>query len=347
MVLRPLGRTGLQVSAISLGTMTFGIQTDEIESFAILDHATERGINFLDAAELYPISPSAETQGRTEEIIGCWMKERGNRASTIVATKVVARSPAMPWFRGPDHVLDRKNIRQAVDDSLKRLQTDYIDLYYLHWPDRKTNYFGQLCYQHKADDTFTPLEESLAALDEQVQAGKIRHIGLSNETPWGVHRCLSIAETQGLPRIAAIQNPYSLLNRSFEVGLAEMAIREDVPLMAYSPLAGGVLTGKYIGGARPANSRIALWPERYQRYTKPRALLATEQLVHCARRNHIDPTHMAIAYVMQQPFVGSAIVGASTLEQARHNLQATDMVLDAKVIEDIEVLHDANPFSAP
>lgn len=345
---RSLGRTGLSVSAISLGTMTFGQQNSEAEGHAILDRALDAGVNFLDAAELYPITPTAETQGATEEIIGSWMQARGVRDKVIVASKVVSRSPAMPWFRGPDHCLDRANITAAVDGSLKRLRTDVIDLYYLHWPDRRTNYFGQLGYRHDAQDTGgAPLEESLGALHDLVQAGKIRHVGLSNETPWGVHKALMLAETQGLPRPACIQNPYSLLSRVFEVGLAEMAVREDVPLVAYAPLAGGVLTGKYRGGARPEGARITRWPARYSRYIKPRALTATDQYVTLAAAAGLDPAQMALAYALRQPFLASAIVGATSLAQLDTNLGAAHLTLSDEVLAAIDAIHARDPDPAP
>lgn len=344
---RQLGRSGLSVSAVSLGTMTFGQQNSEAEGHALMDLAVDHGVNFLDAAELYPITPTADTQGRTEEIIGTWMKARGNRDKVVVASKVVARSPGMPWFRGPDHCLDAKNIQAALDASLKRLQTDVIDLYYLHWPDRRTNYFGQRGYTHDPDYQFTPLEESLQALDDAVKAGKVRHIGISNETPWGMHRVLTLAEQKGWPRVAAIQNPYSLVNRLFDVGLAEMAIREEVPLVAYAPLAGGLLSGKYRGGARPAGSRVALWPERYNRYMKPRAQQAAELYLNLARRHGMAPTAMALAYVLSRPFCASAIVGATSPEQLETNLKAIGLTLPEDLLEDIDLIQETLPNPAP
>lgn len=344
---RPLGRTGLKVSVISLGTMTFGEQNSEAEGHALMDRALDAGVNFFDAAELYPISPRPETQGRTEEIIGTWMKARGTRDKVIVASKVVGKNPTLPWFRGENHVLDRANIAAAVDGSLKRLQTDVIDVYYLHWPDRKSNRFGKLGYEHDPEDTFTPLEETLEALAEQVKAGKIRHVALSNETPWGLHRYLTLAETRDLPRMACIQNPYNLLNRTFEVGLAEMAIREEVPLVAYAPLAGGALSGKYRGGARPEGARITLWPKRYARYMKPRAQVATDQYVTLARAAGLDPSQMAIAYTLSRPFLASSIIGATTMEQLETNLGAVDLRLTDDVLAAIEAVHLGNPDPAP
>jgi len=344
---RSLGRDGLKVSSISLGTMTFGQQNTETEGHRLMDIAVDAGVTMLDAAELYPITPTADTQGRTEEIIGTWMAARKNRDKVIVASKVVGKSPAMPWFRGPDHRLDAANIRAALDGSLKRLRTDYIDLYYLHWPDRQSNRFGKLGYVHDPDDDFTPLEESLEALAEQVQAGKVRHIAISNETPWGLHTFLKLAEAKGLPRVCAVQNPYSLLNRSYEVGLAEMSIREDAPLVAYAPLAGGVLTGKYAHGARPEGARITLWPERYSRYMTPAAQLATDQYVALARAAGLDPAQMALAFCLRQPFLGSAIVGATTEAQLRNNLAAHDLTLSDDLVAAIEAVHTAHPNPAP
>lgn len=345
---RPLGRSGLDVSVVAMGTMTFGEQNSEAESHRLMDMAADAGVNFFDAAELYPITPKAETQGRTEEIVGTWMKARSNRDKTIVATKVVARSPAMPWFRGPDHRLDAANIDAALETSLRRLQTDYVDVYYLHWPDRKTNYFGQLGYTHRGDDPdATPLADSLEALARHVTAGRIRHVAISNETPWGLHECLRLADQAGLPRVCAVQNPYSLLNRTYEVGLAEMSLREDVPLVAYSPLAGGALSGKYLGGAKPAGARMTLWPERYARYTKPAAQTATAQYVALAKLLNVPPTAMALRFCMEQPFLASAIVGATTEEQLRDSFVALDKPLGDELRQMIETIHMGHPNPAP
>ncbi|GAA0592722.1 NADP(H)-dependent aldo-keto reductase [Caenispirillum bisanense] len=343
---RPLGRTGLTVSALCLGTMTWGEQNTEAEAFDQMDLAREGGVNFLDAAEMYPVSPRAETQGRTEEILGRWLKSRGCRDRLVVASKV-AGPGGMEWIRGGGRRLDRANILAAVEGSLKRLRTDVIDLYYLHWPDRPTNYFGRLGYQHQPDAEFVALEDSLAALQECVQAGKIRHIGLSNETPWGLMRSVALAESRGLPRPAAIQNPYNLLNRSFEVGLAECAIREDVGLCAYSPLGFGVLSGKYLDGRQPPGARLTLFPQRYGRYVKPRGVAATGKYVDIARRHGLDPAQMALAYVTAQPFVTSTIIGATTLDQLRSNLDSADLTLPAEVREEIEAVHADNPNPCP
>ena len=248
---RPLGRSGIEVSAICLGTMTWGTQNSEEEGFAQMDLAVDRGVNFFDAAEMYPVPPTAETQGRTEEIVGNWLQSRKCRDKIVLATKVTGPGPRFSYIRDGDCRLDRKNITAAIETSLQRLRTDYIDLYQLHWPDRATNIFGRLGFDDEADETAVPLEETLEVLDELVRSGKVRSVGLSNETPWGTMTFLKLAEAGKGPRMVSVQNPYSLLNRSFEVGLAEVAIREDCGLLAYAPIAAGVLSGKYLGGARP------------------------------------------------------------------------------------------------
>jgi len=332
---RPLGDTGIEVSRLCLGTMTFGEQNSEADAHQQLDRAVASGINFIDTAEMYPVPPRAETQGLTEAYIGTWLQARGRRDDLILATK--AAGPRLSHIRGGPR-FTREHLHAAVDDSLARLQTDYIDLYQLHWPDRSTNTFGKLGYTPDPDEDVTPLEETLAALKELVDAGKVRAIGLSNETPWGVMRCLQLAETQGLPRVASIQNPYSLLNRSFEVGLAEIAHRENVGLLAYSPLAFGVLSGKYLDGARPPQGRLTLF-ERFQRYTSDVAEQATRAYVDIARRHGLDPAQMALAFVNSRPFLTSNIIGATTLEQLESNLASESLSLDGAVLEEIEAVH--------
>lgn len=343
---RPLGRTGLSVSAVCLGTMTFGEQNTQAEGFAQLDLARDHGVTFLDAAEMYPVAPRAETQGRTEEIVGAWLADRGGRDRVVLASKV-AGPGGMEWIRGAGRRLDRANILAAVETSLKRLRTDHIDLYYLHWPDRPTNFFGRLGYTHRPEAESVALEESLAALQDCVTAGKIRHVGLSNETPWGLMRTVHLAESLGLPRPACIQNPYNLLNRSFEIGLAECAIREEVGLCAYSPLGFGTLSGKYLGDQRPAGARLTLFPERYGRYVKPRGVAATEAYVAIARRHGLDPAQMALAWVTSRPFTTSTIIGATSLEQLRSNLGSADLTLSDEVVAEIEAVHEGNPNPCP
>ncbi len=333
---RQLGKTDLRVSAICLGTMTWGQQNSQDEGFEQMDHAVEAGINFMDAAEMYPVPPTAETQGRTEEILGNWLKARGNRDDIVVATKITGRGTNFPYLRDGETRLDAKSIATAVEDSLKRLQTDRIDLYQTHWPDRKTNYFGKLGYRHDADDVEVPLEETLGALGDLVKAGKIRHVGLSNDTPWGVMRMLEIADRERLPRVVSIQNPYNLLNRTFEIGLAEIAMREDVGLMAYSPLAGGTLSGKYLDGAKPEGSRMTLFADRYTRYFTPNAEPAVRAYVEVAKKHGLDPAEMAIAFVHRQPFVTCTIIGETKMEQLKSNLSAANLTLSDEVIKDIE-----------
>ncbi|GFZ85607.1 aldo/keto reductase [Elstera cyanobacteriorum] len=347
MELRRLGRTDVQVSLICLGTMTWGEQNTEAEAHAQLDFALDRGINFIDTAEMYPVPPRAETQGRTEAFIGTWLAKRpAVRDKIVLATKVAGGGRAMPHVRGENRKLDRANINAAIDASLKRLHTDYVDLYQIHWPDRATNMFGQLGYVHTPSPDAVPIEDTLAALADLVTAGKIRAIGLSNETPWGVHRFLRAAETLNLPRVVSIQNPYSLLNRSFEVGLAEMAIQEDVGLLAYSPLAMGVLAGKYFDGARPAGARLTLF-DRFTRYFTPQAEPAAKLYVDIARRHGIDPAHLALAYVNSRPFVTSNIIGATTLEQLETNIASAAVTLSDEVLAEIEAAHQIHPYPCP
>ncbi|MFK8397435.1 NADP(H)-dependent aldo-keto reductase [Pseudomonas sp. BGr12] len=342
---RPLGRTELKVSALCLGTMTWGEQNTQSEAFAQIERAKAAGLNFIDTAEMYPVPPRAETYSRTEQIIGNWFAQRGDRADWVLASKIAGPGNSISHIRDGQPKLDRKNIVAALDGSLKRLQTDWIDLYQLHWPERSTNFFGQLGYQHK-EESFTALEDTLEALDEQVRAGKIRHVGLSNETPWGTMRFLQIAQDRGWPRAVSIQNPYNLLNRSFEVGLAEVAIREQIGLLAYSPLAFGMLSGKYFGGARPANARITLF-SRFTRYTNPQTASACDRYVTLAREHGLDPAQMALAFVTSRPFVTSNIIGATNLEQLEANLGSFELKLSDEVLAGIEAIHKDQPNPAP
>ncbi|MFP4138475.1 MAG: NADP(H)-dependent aldo-keto reductase [Halomonas sp.] len=340
---RPLGDTGIEVSRLCLGTMTFGEQNSEAEAHEQLDRAVAFGINFIDTAEMYPVPPKAETQGRTEAYIGSWLERRGSRDDVIIATK--AAGPGLAHIRGGPR-LTREHLHQAIDASLARLRTDYVDLYQLHWPERKANFFGKLGYEHDEEEDATPLEETLAALKELVDAGKVRAIGLSNDTPWGVMRALQLADSQGLPRVASVQNPYNLLNRSFEVGLAEIAHRERVGLLAYSPLAFGMLSGKYLDGARPEGARLTLF-ERFQRYTNPQAQAATAEYVRIAREADLDPAQMALAFVNSRSFLTSNIIGATTMAQLESNLASESLRLDGEVLEAIEDVHRRHSNPAP
>jgi aryl-alcohol dehydrogenase-like predicted oxidoreductase len=342
---RRLGRTDIDVSEICLGTMTWGEQNSERDAAAQLDLATAEGINFIDAAEMYPVPPRAETQGLTETYLGNWLAKRHRRDDLVIASKVAGPGNGLTYLRnGPR--LTRDHVRKACEDSLQRLQTDYIDLYQVHWPDRNANFFGKLGYKHQPDEQSTPVEETLEALDELVQEGKIRHVGISNETPWGTSEYLRLSRERNWPRIASIQNPYNLLNRTFEVGTAEIACREQVGLLAYSPLAFGVLTGKYLGGQRPDGARLSLYT-RFSRYTSARGEVATQAYVDLANKYGLSPAQMALAYVTGRDFVASNIIGATSLEQLRENISSASLFLDDQVLADIESVHGEFPNPCP
>ena len=314
---RRLGDTDIEVSQICLGSMLWGSRNTEAEGHEQMDYAVEQGVNFIDTAEMYAVPTSAEHYGRSEEVMGTWMKARGNRDKVIVATKVTGPGARFPYIRDGEPRLNRWHIEQAIDTSLARLQTDYVDLYQLHWPDREMNKFGQLGYLHDHDDDSVPIEETLTVLSDLVMAGKVRHIGLSNESPWGTMRFLHLAETLALPRVVAIQNPYNLLNRSFEAGCGEVAIREKVGLLAYAPMAAGALSGKYLGGARPEGARMTLHPDNRRYLGPPNADAATQAYVDLSRSHGLDPGIMALAWVNMQHFLTSNIIGASSMEAAQ------------------------------
>lgn len=341
---RRLGRSDLEVSRICLGTMTWGEQNSEAEAHEQMDYARERGINFFDAAEMYPVPPRPETYGRTEEYIGTWFAKSGQRDKVVLATKALGPSDRKDIRGGPR--LSREQIKEAVESSLKRLQTDYIDLYQLHWPERSTNYFGKLGFSGPVEEDVISIEETLRACDELVREGKVRRIGVSNETAWGVAEYLRLSREEGLARIDSIQNPYSLLNRSFEVGLAEMAWREDVGLLAYSPLGFGMLSGKYSGGAKPEGARLTLF-ERFQRYNKPAGHAATDAYVQVARDHGLDPAQMALAYVNDRPFLTATIIGATKMEQLKSNIDSHELTLSDAVLADIEAVHNRHPNPCP
>ena len=345
---RRLGLTDLKVSVIGLGTMTYGEQNTEAEGHEQIDYALDHGVNLLDTAEMYSVPPHQETYGSTERIIGTWLKKSGKRHKVVLCTKVAGPTQVLEldYVRGGNNVLDRKNINAAVEASLQRLQTDYIDLYQLHWPGRSTNFFGQLGYQHAENEKTVPIEETLEALTDLVRAGKIRHAGLSNETPWGVYRFLRAAEQRGLARVVSIQNPYNLLNRSFEIGLSEMAIRENIGLLAYSPLAFGVLTGKFLNGARPPEARVVRWA-RFARYNGEIADRTATAYVDIARRHGLDPAQMALAFVNRQRFVASNLIGATTMTQLKTNLGSAEIRLSQEVLDAIEAVHRAQPNPCP
>jgi aryl-alcohol dehydrogenase-like predicted oxidoreductase len=344
---RPLGTTDLRVSEICLGTMTWGEQNTEAEAHEQLDLALERGVNFIDAAEMYPVPPRAETQGLTEQYLGNWLAGRGDRDRLVIATKVAGPSETMDWVRGGPQ-LSARHIREAVEDSLRRLQTDYIDLYQVHWPARPANYFGRLGYAPDGDTTqaVDTIEETLATLARLVEEGRIRHVGLSNETPWGTMQYLRLAERHGLPRVASIQNPYNLLNRSFEIGLAEFAHREHTGLLAYSPLGFGTLTGKYLDEAHPEGARLTRYP-RFGRYLGEQAVAATRAYVELARERGLSPAALALAFVNSRPFVTADIIGATSRDQLEENLASTEVRLDEETLAAIEAIHARSPNPAP
>ena len=341
-----LGHTNIEVSQMCLGTMTWGEQNTEKEAFEQLDFAIEAGINFIDVAEMYPVPPRKETYGLTESYVGNWLNKRKDRDNLIIATKISAKAEWLPYIRDGQIKLDKKNIVQALDDSLKRLKTDYIDLYQMHWPERDTNFFGRLGYHHAPDKDGIPITETLEVLGELVQQGKIRSIGISNETPWGLSEYLRIANDKGLPRIVSIQNPYNLLNRTFEIGLSEFAHREQVGLLAYSPLAFGSLSGKYLDNKKPEGARLTLF-ERFTRYLNPQALEATKSYVKLAEQNGLDPSQMALSYVSSRPFLTSNIIGATSMEQLKINIESTNVALTKDIIKEIESIHEKIPNPSP
>lgn len=345
---RELGRTGVKVSAICLGTMTWGEQNSEADGHAQMDYALAQGINFFDTSEMYAVPPKPATQGSTERIIGSWFAARGTRDKVILATKIAGRSP-MNWLRKDGSTSEQtpKQIAEAVESSLRRLKTDYIDLYQLHWPDRPVSMFGAngLAYKH-VEGTTVPIDEILDALQTHVKAGKIRYIGLSNETAWGTMTFLHHAATNGRPRVQSIQNAYSLINRSFEMALAEVAHREQVGLLAYSPLGQGYLTGKYQNGALPAKSRKALF-NRLQRYERPQTGPAIDRYLAIAKRFDLDPAQMALQFVTTRPFVTSNIIGATTMEQLKTNIASVNLRWTDELEKAVDEAHHAQPNPAP
>lgn len=334
---RRLGTSTLNIPDLCLGTMTFGQQTDEADAHAQLDCALAHGINFIDTAEMYAVPPRAETYGATETIVGRWLKGQP-RDRLIVATKVAGPARSLDWIRGGPPALDRANIHAAVEGSLRRLQTDYIDLYQLHWPERNQPMFGGWQYEPDKERECTPIRAQLEALAELVRSGKIRYIGLSNEHPWGIMEFVRIAAEYGLPRVVSTQNAYHLMNRIFETGLAEVCHREHVGLLAYSPLAFGHLTGKYLADPQ-AVGRLTLWAEFGQRYTKPNVRPATAAYVALARDHGLTPTQLALAFVRSRWFVASTILGASTCAQLEENLAAVATPLSAELLAAIDAIH--------
>ncbi len=342
-----LGHTDIKVSRICLGTMTWGEQNTQAEAFEQMDYALDQGVNFWDTAELYAIPPRPETYGATEQIVGRWLADRGKRDQVILASKMAGPGDFVKHIRQGQTRFNADQIQQALEGSLKRLQTDYIDLYQLHWPERTTNYFGNLGFEpHAEPDDLTPLAETLTALSKLVEQGKIRSIGLSNETPWGTLQFLHLAEKLGLEKIVTVQNPYNLLNRSYEVGLAEVSHREAVGLLAYSPLGFGVLSGKYLNGRQPENARLTLF-KNYDRYSSPNAIKATELYAALARGYGLTPTQLALGFINSRPFVTANIIGATTMAQLVENIDSIHVTLSDELLQEIERIHQAYTIPSP
>ncbi|PWQ98896.1 NADP(H)-dependent aldo-keto reductase [Leucothrix arctica] len=345
---RKLGKTGIDVSVICLGTMTYGEQNNEQEAHEQLDYAIERGINFIDTAEVYAIPINPETQGLTEQYVGSWLAGRGDRDKIVLASKVVG--PGVGHIRGGAQ-LTREHITKAVEGSLSRLHTDYLDLYQVHWPARNANFFSSLDYVADMDEDLAAEEatilETLETLSDLVKQGKIRSVGLSNETPWGTMRHLQLADKFGLARVASVQNPYSLLNRSYEVGLAEVSHREQIGLLAYSPLGFGVLTGKYEKGAMPENARLTRWTDYFPRYRTEEGQLATTKYVELAKAHGMTPTQLALAFVNTRPFVAANIIGATTMEQLKENIDSWQTEISDEVMAGINEIHQQHCNPCP
>ena len=343
---RKLGTTDLDVSVICLGTMTFGEQNTQQEAFDQMDYVIERGVNFFDTAELYAVMPRKETYGKTEEIVGNWFKEKKNRKKIILASKIASKSDGLEWIRDGSETLgfDKLNMNAAIDASLKRLKTDYIDLYQLHWPERKVPKFGQLDYKYDpSDNKWTTIEEVLYNLDQLVKAGKIRYAGLSNETPWGMMKFLQVAKEKNLPRMMSIQNVYSLVNRVFDIANSEVSISENCGLLAYSPLAGGRLSGKYIGDLHPKNARYTLWPQRFSRHHTERGEVAIEKYVNLSKKYGIAPSTFSNAFVNDRPFLTSNIIGATNMNQLKENIDSIDIEISDEMLKEIENIHLTYP----
>jgi len=346
MKFKKLGNTDLDVSLICLGTMTYGEQNNQEEGFEQMDYAVKNGINFFDTAELYAIPPKEKTYGKTEEIIGNWFQKRKNRKKIILASKIAG--PGLKWIRGGGDQFSPKSIEEALNNSLKRLKTDYIDLYQLHWPERETNYFGELNYEHNENEKkWNKFDDILKTLKKFIDQGKIRYIGLSNETPWGFSKFLQIAKEQKLPKIVSVQNPYNLVNRTYEVGMSEISIREKAGLLAYSPLAAGYLTGKYRNNQMPKNSRMDLFYDNYPRYHNERTYKAVDEYFNIAQKYKLSLTQLSQAFVNSRNFVTSNIIGATTMEQLKENIDSINISLNQKIMDEINLIHENIPNPAP
>jgi aryl-alcohol dehydrogenase-like predicted oxidoreductase len=342
---KKLGNTDLKVSTICLGTMTWGEQNTQNEGFEQMDYALDQGVNFWDTAEIYSVPPREETFGHTETIIGNWFEKTKKRDKVILASKVCG--PMREYVRGGGNQFGEKNITEALEGSLRRLKTDYIDLYQLHWPERKTNFFGKLGYEHSDDNEWTRFEDILGSLKKFIDQGKIRYAGLSNETAWGLSKFLELSKDKGLPRILSVQNPYNLLNRTYEIGLAEMSVREQAGLLAYSPLACGYLSGKYRNDKLPKNSRIERDGNFWTRYQKPNLNGAVDAYFEISNKYELDMSQMSLKFLEIQPFVTSVIIGATTMEQLKTNIDSVNISLEDDVINEINEVQKIYPNPCP
>ena len=345
MKFKKLGNTDLDVSLICLGTMTWGTQNSEKEAFEQMDYAIDQGVNFFDTAELYSVPPTAESYGKTEVMIGNWFEKRKNRNKVILASKIAG--PGLDWIRDGKKSYNEKHLAEAIDGSLKRLKTDYIDLYQLHWPERSTNTFGRREYTiNKNEGDWNDFENILQALQKFIKSGKIRHIGLSNETPYGLSKYLELSKHKNLPRMMSVQNPYSLVNRTYEIGMSEISIREKCGLLVYYPLASGALSGKYRDGQMPKNARITLF-KGWERMINPLAMKAYDEYFKLAKEANITMVQLAQAFVNSRPFVTSNIIGATTMDQLKENIGSINIELTEEILEKINIIHNNNPNPAP
>ncbi len=345
MKFRKLGNTNLDVSLICLGTMTWGTQNSEKDAFEQMDYSLSNGVNFFDTAEIYSVPPNSESYGKTEKMIGNWFEKRKNREKIILASKVAG--PRCDWIRGGENNFNEKNIGEAIDGSLKRLKTDYIDLYQLHWPERSTNCFGRREYEiNKNEGEWNDFEKVLKALEKFIKSGKIRYIGMSNETPYGLSKYLELSKNKNLPRMMSVQNPYSLVNRTYEIGMSEISIREKCGLLVYYPLASGALSGKYRNGKMPKNARMTLF-KGWERMINPLAMKAYDEYYKLAKESNITMVQLAQAFVNSRPFVTSNIIGATTMDQLKENIQSINIELDEEILEKINIIHNNNPNPAP
>ena len=345
MKFKKLGNTDLDVSLICLGTMTWGTQNSEKEAFEQMDYSIDQGVNFFDTAELYSVPPTAESYGKTEVMIGNWFEKRKNRNKVILASKIAG--PGLDWIRDGKKSYNEKHLAEAIDGSLKRLKTDYIDLYQLHWPERSTNTFGRREYTiNKNEGDWNDFENILQALQKFIKSGKIRHIGLSNETPYGLSKYLELSKYKNLPRMVSVQNPYSLVNRTYEIGMSEISIREKCGLLVYYPLASGALSGKYRDGQMPKNARMTLF-KGWERMINPLAMKAYDEYHKLAKENNITMVQLAQAFVNSRPFVTSNIIGATTMDQLKENIGSIDIELTEEILKKINIIHNNNPNPAP